>query len=167
MSVFRIGAVFAALGVAAIVWPVVATLAVEVFIAWLLVVWGVVGCAAALSLAAPGFRSYGAIAYGSVVALGLLLAVFPGAGAATLTLILAAAFLIEGLMTILFAISLRERLKSWGWLVFSGLCALILGGLVLSGWPGSAAWTLGVLTGVNFLSTGIALVMMSRRRGQA
>lgn len=166
-GLFWTGVVFAVLGTAAIIWPAVATIAVEVFIAWIMFVWGIVGCVAALALVSQDYRAYGVIAFGALTALGILLIVFPGAGGATLTLILAAAFLVEGLMTVLFSINLRPRLPNWIWMLVSGLCALVLGILILAGWPGTSDWILGLLAGLNFLSSGLALMMMSSGRSRA
>ena len=51
--------------------------------------------------------------------------------------------------------------SGWGWLVVNGLCSLAVGVIVLIGWPGTAAWSLGLLMGLNFLTTGISLLMLS------
>jgi uncharacterized membrane protein HdeD (DUF308 family) len=41
----------------------------------------------------------------------------------------------------------------------SGIADLILAGLIIAGWPGSVAWALGLLIGINLFMSGLALVM--------
>jgi uncharacterized membrane protein HdeD (DUF308 family) len=41
----------------------------------------------------------------------------------------------------------------------SGIADLILAGIILAGWPGTIAWALGLLIGINLFMSGLALVM--------
>lgn len=50
---------------------------------------------------------------------------------------------------------------AWGWLLVSGLADLLLALLVIQGWPGTAAWTLGTLAGVNLITTGVAIIAVA------
>ena len=50
---------------------------------------------------------------------------------------------------------------AWGWLLASGVCDLILVAIIVASWPLSAAWTLGLLAGVNLLTSGCAIVMIA------
>ncbi len=43
----------------------------------------------------------------------------------------------------------------------SGIADLILVAIIISGWPGSAAWTLGILVGVSLLTSGVAAIMIA------
>jgi uncharacterized membrane protein HdeD (DUF308 family) len=65
----------------------------------------------------------------------------------------------QGIVQIITAIEHRRVLPSWGWLIFGGVVNILLAALILSGWPGTAEWTLGLLFGINLLMWGIALVM--------
>lgn len=56
---------------------------------------------------------------------------------------------------------MRGQMPGWGWIVFSGVSALALGALILAGWPGSAAKVLGLLVGLNFLTTGVSLLALA------
>ena len=49
--------------------------------------------------------------------------------------------------------------NSWGWLLASGLADLLLAGLIIYAWPESASWTLGLIVGINLITTGLAIVM--------
>ena len=79
-----------------------------------------------------------------------------------MTMLLVTVFLIEGIATVTIGFGMRQTLPNWGVLVMSGLASLVLGVSILTGWPGSAAWTLGLLTGINFLSNGITLILLGR-----
>lgn len=47
-----------------------------------------------------------------------------------------------------------RQMKGWGWMLFSGVISLLLGGLALFPWPETAPWLLGLLFGVNLLVSG-------------
>jgi uncharacterized membrane protein HdeD (DUF308 family) len=48
---------------------------------------------------------------------------------------------------------------SWGWLLASGIADIVLAGLIIYFWPQSASWTLGLIVGVNLITTGLAILM--------
>jgi uncharacterized membrane protein HdeD (DUF308 family) len=82
-------------------------------------------------------------------------------GSVSLTFVLIAFFLIEGVATIMYAIEHRRALSGrWGWLMVSGILDLILAGIVIVGLPGTALWAPGLLVGINMVFGGWALVAM-------
>jgi uncharacterized membrane protein HdeD (DUF308 family) len=54
-----------------------------------------------------------------------------------------------------------ELTGQWGWMMFSGIIDLILGVIILIGLPGTAAWALGLLVGINMLFGGSALIAIA------
>ena len=97
----------------------------------------------------------------AILAGGWLLAQ-PIAGALSLTLILIAFFLIEGIASIFFALDHRRELSGqWGWMLASGIVDLVLSAMLLMGLPSTAVWALGLLVGINMLFGGIALIAMA------
>jgi hypothetical protein len=52
--------------------------------------------------------------------------------------------------------------NSWGWLPASGPADLVLAGLIISSWPASASWTLGLIVGVNLITPGLAIVRTAK-----
>jgi uncharacterized membrane protein HdeD (DUF308 family) len=101
---------------------------------------------------------------------GLVLLVSPGSGALSLTLILIVFFVIEGVASVMYALDHRRQLTgSWGWMLVSGIIDLILAAMVFAGLPGSAAWAIGLLVGINMIFGGSALIAMAvaARRGGA
>ena len=110
---------------------------------------------------APGFWWSLVSALLATVA-GLVLLIQPVGGALSLTLLLIAFFAIEGAVSVLYALEHRRELSGrWEWMLVSGIIDLVLAGIILAGLPGTAAWALGVLVGVNMIFGGTALIAMA------
>ncbi len=93
---------------------------------------------------------------------GVLLIWRPAEGAASLTIVLTAFFIAEGVFQIAASLSYRNVIRdSWGWLLASGIADLLLAAVIIWGWPSSSAWTLGVLVGVSLITSGAALVFVA------
>jgi uncharacterized membrane protein HdeD (DUF308 family) len=153
------GIVLMVLGLLAIGVPAIATLAVEIFVGWLFFVGGIFRAISVWhSRQAPGFV-WSLLASVLSIVLGLILIFRPLAGVLTLTMVLVAFFVIEGIASIVAAIEHRQHLRSWGWVLFSGIIDLLLAYLIWQGWPSSASWAIGLLVGINMLFLGLSLVM--------
>ena len=127
------GIVMMVLGFLAVAEPNVATLAVTLFAGWLFFIAGVFRAASAWhSRQMPGFAWSMLTALLSVV-LGLILILRPLAGVLTLTMVLVAFFIVEGIASIIGAIQHRQHLRSWGWVLFSGVVDLLLAYLIWAG----------------------------------
>jgi uncharacterized membrane protein HdeD (DUF308 family) len=86
----------------------------------------------------------------------------PGEGVISLTAVLTALFVVEGIFQSAAAFSYRDVIpNSWGWLLASGIADLVLAALIISGWPGTVSWTLGLLAGVSLVTSGWAIVMVA------
>jgi uncharacterized membrane protein HdeD (DUF308 family) len=153
------GVIMIVLGVVAIGEPMVASFAVALFAGWLFLFSGIVGLAGVFTARhVPGFWWGLASALLGIV-IGIYLIWRPLAGVVTLTLAVAIYFGAQGLCQIISAIAQRSMLRSWGWVVFGGLVNIVLSALIISGLPGTAEWTLGLLFGINLLMWGFSLVM--------
>jgi uncharacterized membrane protein HdeD (DUF308 family) len=153
------GVLLIVLGMIAIAIPPLATLAVTILLGWVFLISGVVGLITSIMARhAPGFWWSILSAIVGILAGAVLLAM-PVSGSISLTLVLIAFFLIEGVATIMYAIEHRRALSGrWGWLVVSGILDLILAGIVIVGLPGTALWAPGLLVGINMVFGGCALV---------
>lgn len=156
------GVIMTLLGIAAVIWPQISSVAVEVYVGWMFLLSGVLGLA--MMFFAPNVAGFlwslltGALS----LFVGVLLLWHPIAGTASLTLVLISFFVVEGVFQIAAAIGYRTALpESWGWMLSSGIADLILAGLIIAGWPGSASWALGLIVGVNLISSGIAITMVA------
>ena len=156
------GIVLLVLGVAAIIVPVIATLAFTLLIGWLFLISGVVGLITTFWMRnVPGF--WWSLISGVVgIAAGIVLLLWPISGTVSLTLLLIAFFLVEGIVTLMYAFEHRAQLSDrWGWMLASGIVDLILAGIIFAGLPESATWALGLLVGINLLFGGAAMVAMA------
>jgi uncharacterized membrane protein HdeD (DUF308 family) len=162
------GIALIALGAAAVAVPPLASLAVTVFVGWLLLVGGGIGLVAALyGHAMKGFW-WALLSSALALAAGAILLWLPLRGILTLTLVLAAYFIADGVASIMLAIEHRhDESRAWGWLVASGIVDFILAGVIISGWPGTAAWVIGLIVGVDLMFAGWALVMIALRSRKA
>jgi len=156
------GVVLIVLGAIAVVIPPLATLAVTILFGWLFLVSGVIGLFTTFWMRqAPGFWwSLVSAALGVLVGASLL--AMPLSGAFSLTVVLVAFFIIEGVATIMFALDHKRELTGrWGWMLFSGIVDLALSVMILAGLPSTAAWAIGLLVGINMIFGGSALIAMA------
>jgi uncharacterized membrane protein HdeD (DUF308 family) len=154
------GVVMIILGVLAVAVPVAATIAVDIYFGALLLISGIVGLVAMLSAKdIPAFL-WSLITAAVSAAAGALLIWKPVEGALSLTMLLTAFFIVEGVFQIVTSVAYRDVIgSSWGWMLASGVADLALAAIILLGWPVTAIWTLGLLVGINLLSSGLAIVM--------
>lgn len=153
------GIVMMVLGFLAVVEPNVATFAVSIFVGWLFFIGGIFRTLSVWrARAMPGF-AWALLTALLAIVLGLILIFRPLAGVLTLTMVLIAFFILEGITAIALAAQHREHLRSWGWVLFSGIIDLLLAYLIWAGWPSSADWAIGLLVGINMLFFGLSLVM--------
>ncbi len=157
---FLEGALLVILGFVAIWAPAVAAIAVDIYIGCLLLIGGIAGLAAVLTVKhIPAFAWSLVTAALSTIA-GVLLVWKPAEGVFSLALMLTAFFIVEGIFQIVASIGYRELMsRTWGWMLASGIVDVLLAAVIVLGWPLSAAWVLGLAVGVNLVSSGIAIVM--------
>jgi len=162
------GILLVVLGLAAIIVPPLASLAVTIFLGWMFLVSGVAGLALTFwARQMPGFW-WSLISAALAVAAGIILLARPVQGTLTLTIVVGAYFLAEGVATIMYALEHRRELSErWSWMLVAGLMDILIAGLIISGLPGSALWAVGLLVGINLLFGGAALigVALAARKG--
>jgi uncharacterized membrane protein HdeD (DUF308 family) len=137
-------------------------LAVTILLGWLFLVSGILGLITTFWMRhAPGFWwSLLSAVLGIVV--GAVLLASPLTGAFSLTLVLVAFFLVEGAVSIMFALDHKRELSGqWGWMLVSGIIDLGLAIMIFAGLPSTAAWAVGLLVGINMIFGGSALIAMA------
>jgi uncharacterized membrane protein HdeD (DUF308 family) len=156
------GILLAVLGIGAMIIPPLASLAITIFLGWVFLISGVAGLALTFwARQMPGFwwSLFSALL---AIGTGIVLLVWPVQGTLTLTIVVAAYFLAEGVATIMYALEHRRELSErWGWLLTSGLVDLVLAGVIIAGLPGSALWAMGLLVGINMVFGGASLIGMA------
>lgn len=154
------GVLLIVLGMLAVASPLIAAVAVNVVIAWLIVLAGVVHLIVAFHTREAGkfiWRLLVGLAY---VAFGVYLIARPAVGVASLTLLLASLFLVEGILNIALFFQTRS-VRGSGWVLFDGIITLLLGLMIYMQWPSSSAWAIGTLVGVSLIVSGVTRVMLS------
>jgi uncharacterized membrane protein HdeD (DUF308 family) len=156
------GILLVVLGVLAILVPQIATLAVAIFLGWLFLISGVFGLITTfMARQAPGFW-WSLLSAVLAIAAGLLLLARPVVGTVSLTLLLIVFFIIEGVVSIMYAFEHKKELSGkWAWMLVSGIIDLVLAAMIWAGLPSTAEWALGLLVGINMLFGGSALIAMA------
>jgi uncharacterized membrane protein HdeD (DUF308 family) len=154
------GVLLIVFGMVAIGSPFIAALAVSVVVGWLVVLAGVVHVMLAFRAHGAGSMIWKLLIGIAYLCFGGYLIVHPVLGAASLTLLLASLFLIEGILNIVLYVKMRPMHGS-SWMLIDGIITLLLGVLIYMQWPSSSAWAIGTLVGVSMIFSGVARVMMS------
>lgn len=87
---------------------------------------------------------------------GYLLIRHPHAGAEAVTMVIAALLLVEGLFRI--GVASMIHFPTWGWTVFTGVCSVVLGFLLLIYWSSTSTFFIGLAIGIDLMLDGAALV---------
>jgi uncharacterized membrane protein HdeD (DUF308 family) len=154
------GVLLIVFGVVAVGMPLLAAVAVSALVAWLIVLAGIVHLMLAFRVHSAGSVIWKLLVGLAYLCFGGYLLMHPLLGVATLTLLLASLFLIEGLLNIVLYVQMRP-IHGSSWLLVDGIVTLLLGLLIYMQWPSSSAWAIGTLVGVSMIFSGVARVMMS------
>jgi uncharacterized membrane protein HdeD (DUF308 family) len=155
-----LGVLFVLFGILAIAEPFMAAVALNTFVAWVLIFVGILHIIA-------GFQGHGGtnlawklLIGAAYIFFGGYLLLHPVIGVASLTLLLAILFLVEGVLDLILWWKMRSLRGSF-WILLDGIVTLILGGMIYVHWPSSSVWALGTLLGVGFIMSGVTRIMMS------
>jgi uncharacterized membrane protein HdeD (DUF308 family) len=147
-------------GMLAIGAPFLAAVAVTALIGWLIVFAGIVHLAIAFHSHGAGSVIWKLLVGLAYVCFGLYVIMHPVLGVASLTLILASLFLIEGILQVILFFKMRS-LQGSNWMLIDGVITLLLGLLIYVQWPSSSAWAIGTLVGISMIMSGLSRVMLS------
>jgi uncharacterized membrane protein HdeD (DUF308 family) len=156
------GILLVILGLAAMILPPLASLAVTIFLGWMFLISGVAGLALTFwARQMPGFW-WSLVSAVLAIAAGIILLLKPVQGTLTLTIVVGAYFLAEGVATIMYAMEHRRELSErWSWMLFSGVLDILIAAMIITGLPGSAEWAIGLLVGINLVFGGASLIGMA------
>jgi len=156
-----VGLAMAVVGAAAIVFPMVSTLVATALVGWVFLFSGILMLAGAFGIHGTG-PFFGALLIGLLTALaGGFLLFNPLAGALALTILIGVIFLVQGAYELAFAFEMRPA-TGWVWMLISALASIVLAAVIVAGLPGISTVALGILLGVNLLTSGISYVFVSR-----
>jgi uncharacterized membrane protein HdeD (DUF308 family) len=148
------------LGIMAIGAPFLAAVAVSVVVAWLILVAGVVHIVLAFHAHGAGSVIWKLLVGVAYLAFGGYLIIHPVLGVASLTLVLAGLFVIEGVLNLILYARMRS-LHGSTWVLIDGIITLLLGLMIYLQWPSSSVWAIGILVGVSLMISGAARIGMT------
>ena len=154
------GVLLIGLGMLAVASPMVAAVAVNVLIAWLIVLAGVVHLVVAFHAREAGSVIWRLLVGLAYVCFGVYLIARPALGVVSLTLLLASLFLVEGIFNIVLFFRVPSTLRS-SWFLVDAIVTLLLGLMIYMQWPSSSAWAIGTLVGVSLIFSGVTRLMVS------
>jgi uncharacterized membrane protein HdeD (DUF308 family) len=146
-------------GVLALISPFVAGLSVAIAVGVLLVASGVSRLFLAFKMGSFGVGLLMFLLGALSIFVGGYMVARPGMALATLTIVLAAYFFVDGIFEIIWAFRLRP-IKGWGWQAFSGIAALALGIMIWRQFPVSGVWAVGTLAGIHMIFGGSSVTSL-------
>ena len=159
-----LGIALVILGVLSMMAPLVTGVAVAVLVGVLLTAAGIARAALAFKAGSFGKGVLAFLLGGLTVLCGLVMLARPLLGLASLTLVLVAYFLVDGISEIVFAFKARP-MKGWVWLLLGGIVSVVLAFLIWRQWPVSGAWAIGLLVGIKLMFAGWAMIAVSAAAG--
>ena len=155
------------LGIAMLFFGGIAVMAPAVAGTWVVYIIGAVLLVAGITQLVSGFQAEGWGAKVIPLILGVITTLAglgvlgnPILGLGTLTLLLVIFFVAEGIWKIIASLGYRPA-EGWLWLLASGVISLLLGLLIWNQWPVSGLWAVGIMVGVNLISTGVSLIVLA------
>jgi uncharacterized membrane protein HdeD (DUF308 family) len=154
------------LGAIAIAFPFITTIAAKIFLGWVFLIGGIVQIFHAFSV-----QKWSEFLLTLLVGLVYLLAgawlsFLPLAGILTLTAFLAVMFILQGALEAGMAFRMRPR-EGWVWMLLAGIVGVAVGVLIIAELPSSATWAIGLLVGINMISSGFAYFFLAMAAGKA
>jgi uncharacterized membrane protein HdeD (DUF308 family) len=149
-------------GIIALLNPLAATITAVMLAGWILVAVGVIEIIGVFWATGWGARLLSLILGVLTVILGLYILANPLISTLALTWLAGILFLATGATKIFLSFGLRGTGYLWV-VLLSGLVSVLLGVMVLSNFPQSAATILGILLAVELISTGIANIALALR----
>ncbi len=156
-SLRRIGVLLVVLGAVGVIFPQFFSLAVGIYLGWLMLGGGLLWLYYAFKLHVHSFGGW----IKPIILLvggGLWLA-NPAVGIAALALLISFYLFSDAFGSIAMAFE-RRPLQGWGWMLLNGLVSFLLGFLILVGWPATSALFLGIFVGVSLFFDGLSLFML-------
>ena len=153
-------------GIFALLNPFPASLAAVRLASWAFLIFGALQVIDAFTAQGWGAKFWSLILGVVAFLIGIDLLTEPLAGLIKLTMVLGVLFLVSGAFKFIVGWGIqRSELKAA--VIVSGLASLLLGFIILSNFPESAATSLGILLGIELISNGVSAIALGWSRGDA
>jgi uncharacterized membrane protein HdeD (DUF308 family) len=153
------GVLMVVAGIVALVYPLLTTLAVTLFLGWMMIFSGIVQ---AITLVAAGRVPHFWLQLVSAVLwviTGFLFVRNPAVAVSTLAILMVVFFMVEGIAKVVLAMTVRP-LSNWGWILLSGLIGIAISFYLIAN-PGLSILVLGLFIGIQLISEGVAIAWMA------
>ena len=147
-------------GILALVYPLVASVAMVFLLGWILIISGVLQGIGLIGARDVPHYWLSLISAVLAIVIGLLLLRQPDSGLLVMTVLLIVYFMVEGISKVIFALTIRP-FPNWGWVLASGIVGIVLAVYLWANMPVSSEWVLGVLLGILLVSEGVALAYLA------
>lgn len=154
-----LGIILSVLGLIAISASTATTLVTVVFLGFFLVIAGILVIVDTYTFwwkKWRGFFWYWVLGF-LYIGIGVTLIVNPIASSVSITFLLGIFYLIVGFFRTVYSFYLRT--PRWGWIFLNGLISILLGILILSAWPASSLFIIGLFIGIDLLFCGLSYIM--------
>jgi uncharacterized membrane protein HdeD (DUF308 family) len=154
------GALMVLAGVLALIYPLLASVAMVYLLAWILIISGLLQAIGLIGARDVPHYWLQLISVVLAIVIGLLLLNQPESGLLVMTVLLIVFFMVEGISKIIFALTIRP-FPNWGWVLASGLVGIVLAVFLWANMPIASEWVLGILLGIMLVSEGAALAYLA------
>lgn len=156
------GVLLLLLGLAAMFLPVLAGVVAALVLGWVLFIAGIVGLASAFRTRHGAGFTWALLSAILAFVVGVMLLIHPLSGLISLTFLLIAYFVADGVFMIFWALAHRRELSGrWEWVLINGIIDLVLAGIIIRGLPGTLVWVPGLLVGIDLVLGGASLIAMA------
>lgn len=153
------GFVIMLLGMLCIMTPFVSGVAVSGMIAVILVAAGMAMTVYAFKAGSFGKGLLQFLFGGITIVAGVAVFAQPVLSMFTLTAVLIAWFLVDGVFSIIAGIRGKGE-PGWGWVIVSGVASIVLAVLLWRQWPASGTYAVGLFAGIRLIFTGWSVAML-------
>ncbi len=160
-----LGAVLIVIGTIAIGSVELMTMVSVIFLGWLLIFGGLFEIIHGFARRAWGGFFINLMGGALYAVTGILMVTHPEVAAVTLTLMIAMLLIVAGTFRIFVAFSIPMHHR--GWLILNGAISLLLGFSIMSWWPASGLWVIGLFIGIDMIFDGWTEVMLALSSGRS
>lgn len=156
------GGVMVVAGLLALLFPALMSTGLIEVLGWLLVISGIFQSITLIGATQVPYFWMQLVSTALQIIVGYLLISHPEAGVVAITLLMLVLFMVGGIARVVFALMIRP-MPDWGWILASGLIAILCAIVLIGNLPGAAAWMLGMLLGIQLITEGGALGWLAWR----
>jgi len=154
------GILMVVMGLLALIYPWIASVAIVRLLGWFLIVSGVLQAIGLIGAREVPYFWLELISAVLAIVIGLLLLRHTDAGLLFFSVLFIVYFMIEGIVKVIFSLTIRP-FPNWGWVLASGLVGIVLAVYLWGNLSTVSDWMLGFLLGILLVVEGAALTSLA------